>query len=153
MIRIALGRQICWSYLGPEGKITALVLSGKIEDKIQNSLKETKFGFRLAITKEEAEAIIKNLKTTLEDYENPSVIFCDPPSRPYFRKLTERNFPGLGVLSTAEIDRGIPIEIVGEVELPSTVMPASPTPHEKSDEESQDKDKDKKTGGLFGLLK
>ncbi len=151
MVRITLGRQICWSYLGPEGKITALALSRKMEDKIQNSIRETKFGFRLAITKEEADKIISHLKKTLEDYENPQVIFCDPPSRSYFRKLTGRNFPGLGILSTAEIDRVIPIEMVGEVELPPGVEPASPAPADKT--ESEDQEKEKNPGGLFGLFK
>jgi flagellar biosynthesis protein FlhA len=150
MTRMALARQICWSYLEVDGKITALALSRKLEEKLQNSLKETKYGFRLAITSQEADSIIKNLRTTLEDFKHPSVIFCDPPTRPYFRKLTERNFPGLGILSTAEIDRGIPIEVVGEVDLPSGVEQAKiPIPAEGPADEA----KDRKAGGIFSFMK
>ena len=157
MVRIALARQICWSYLDEEGKITALVLSRKFEEKLQNSIRETKHGLRLTLTTEEVDSIIRYIRKAMEDFKNPGVIFCDPPTRLYFRRLTEPNFPHLGVLSTAEISRGIRIEIVGEIDLPSDVSPASgemamqsSEPVEEADEERDEKSESK---GFFSFMK
>jgi len=150
MVRIALARQICWSYLDEESKISALVLSPKFEEKIQNSIRETKHGLRLTITTDEVDSIIRNIRKILEDYKNPQVIFCDPPSRLYFRRLTEPNFPQLGILSTAEITRGMRIEILGDVDLPPDVNPAKPPAKEEPEPEEKEK---KESRGLFGFMK
>jgi flagellar biosynthesis protein FlhA len=147
MVRIALARQICWSYIDAEGRIKGLALSRKFEAKIQNAIKETKIGVKLMLNQEEADLIIKDLRKTLEDYKFPRVIFTDPPSRLFFRKLTEASFPDLGILSTAEIVRGIPVEILGEVELPEGVSVKEPEQVKSAGEE------EKKSGGLLGLLK
>ncbi|MCE1248644.1 MAG: flagellar biosynthesis protein FlhA [Firmicutes bacterium] len=155
IVRMALARQICWTYLNEEGKIPALVLSRKFEEKIQYSIRDTKFGVRLTLTAEEADAIIRNIRKTLEDYKNPQVIFCDPPSRLYVRKLTELNFPHLGILSTAEITKGMKIEILGDVDLPEDVKPGVPPP--PADEEDGDieeaADEKKESKGFFSFLK
>lgn len=151
-VRMALGRQICWQYLGMEGKITALALSRKMETKIQSNIKQTKHGLRLTLDADEAGAMLKYLKKAMEDYQNPPVIFTDPPTRQFFRRLVERAFPNVGVLSTAEIGPGIPIEIVGEIDLPPEVMPAKPS-DEKAGEGPEGEDKEKKQGGLFSFMK
>jgi flagellar biosynthesis protein FlhA len=147
MVRIALARQICWSYMDADGKVRGLALSRKFEAKIQNAVRETRLGVKLMLSQEEADLIIRDLRKNLEDYKFPRVIFTDPPSRLFFRKLTEPAFPELGVLSTAEIVRGIPVEILGELELPEGIELREPerTEHHREEE--------KKTGGLFGLLK
>lgn len=137
MARIALARQICWSYLDPEGKIPALVLSREFEEKIQNSVKETKHGLRLTLSTGEVDAIIRNIRKILEDFKNPPVVFCDPPSRLYFRRLTEPSFPHLGILSTAEIVRGMKVEILGEVGLPSGMAQAGPSVREPEEEDEE----------------
>jgi len=139
LVRILLARQICWSYVDVEGKINALVLSRRLEEKIQSSLKETKQGLTLTLKADEADAIIAELKKTLQDYGNPQVIFCDPQTRIYFRRLTAINFPNLGILSTAEISRNIPVHILGEVELPGSV-PIIPA---KSEDEREENKKDR----------
>ncbi|MFP4498689.1 MAG: FHIPEP family type III secretion protein, partial [Vulcanimicrobiota bacterium] len=143
LVRLALRRQICWSYIGAEGKIIALSLSRNFEKKIQGNIQESKEGARLALSHLEAEEIINNLKKTLEDYDNPRVIFCEPHTRIYFRRLTEATLPDLGILSTAEIAPGVPIEIVGQVTLPG---------EDKVDSVAGE-EKEKKSGGLFGLIK
>jgi flagellar biosynthesis protein FlhA len=153
MVRIALARQICWTYLNEEGKIPALVLSRKFEEKIQYGIKETKYGLRLTLTTDEADAIIRNIRKTLEDYKNPQVIFCDPPSRLYFRRLTEANFPYLGVLSTAEISKGMKIEILGDIDLPPDVEPASPPEEDQEDTDEEFAEEKKEAKGFFGFLK
>lgn len=151
MVRIALARRICWSYLDEEGKIDALVLSRELEEKIQNSIKETRHGLRLVLQSEEADSIIRNTRKTLEDFKFPRVIFCDPPSRLYFRRMTEPSFPQLGILSTAEIVRGMKIEILGEIKLPSDVPPAKmPGEQESQEEEVEEKEESK---GFLGFLK
>jgi flagellar biosynthesis protein FlhA len=147
MVRMALARQICWTYMEADGKVRGLVLSRKYEAKIQNSVRETKLGVKLLLSQEEADLMIKDLKKTLEDYKFPRVIFTDPPSRLFFRKLTEAAFPDLGILSTAEIAKGIPVEILGEVELPEGIEVREPEKTEHHREE------EKKPGGFFGLLK
>ncbi len=143
MVRISLSRQICWSYINAEGKLVALSLSPKMEKKIQSSIKKTKVGLRLVLSEEEADLIISHLRKVLQDYKNPRVIFCDPPTRLYFRRLVERAFPDLAILSTAEIPMGIPIEIVGEVDLP----PSMELPKENKEEEK--KEEEKKEGVSF----
>lgn len=149
MVRIELARQICWSYIDPEGKITALSLSAKLEEKIQNSIKKTRHGLRLVMTEQEADELIRQIRKTLKDFKYPRVIFCDPPSRLYFRRLTMPVFPNIGVLSTAEIAPGIHVEVVGEIQLPSETSKES----FESSKEQNEKEKEKKEGGLFGFIK
>lgn len=167
MVRIALARQICWSYIDNEGKIAALVLSRKFEEKLQNSVSETKYGLKLPLNTEEVDLIIKNIRKTLEDYKYPRVVFCDPPSRLYFKRLTQLDFPNLGVLSTAEIVKGIKIEILGDIDLPADVKPTRKPPESgfEEDETNEENDdtanaeetaepvKKKDHGGIFRFLK
>jgi len=152
MVRIALARRICWSYIDDDGKIPALVLARDLEEKIQNSIKETRHGLKLVLSSDEADSIIRNTRKTLEDFKFPRVIFCDPPSRLYFRRLTESNFPQLGILSTAEIVRGMKIEILGEIDLPSDVPPAK-IPGEENEKGDVDIEKKEEAKGFLGFLK
>lgn len=158
MVRISLARQICWSYLDEEGKITALVLSRKFEEMMQNSIRETKHGLRLTLTTDEVDSIIRYIRKAMEDFKNPGVIFCDPPTRLYFRRLTEPNFPHLGILSTAEISRGMKIEIIGEIDLPPDIkMPVPATAPEMEEEEEEaveyEEEKKKESKGFFDFMK
>ncbi|MCD4783256.1 MAG: flagellar biosynthesis protein FlhA [Candidatus Eremiobacteraeota bacterium] len=153
MVRIALARRICWSYLDEEGKIAALVLSRELEEKIQNSIIETRHGLRMVLPSEEADSIIRNIRKTLEDFKFPRVLFCDPPSRLYFRRLTESSFPQLGILSTAEIMRGMKIEILGEVKLPSDVPQAKIPGKEEGENQNEVVEEKEETRGFLGFLK
>jgi flagellar biosynthesis protein FlhA len=116
-VRMALRRQICWQLLDPEGKIRALVLSTRMEQKIQNALRESHSGLYLELDNEEVELILKQVKQALD--ESPvTVVFTEPTNRLYFRNLVERAFPQLNVLSTMEIAAGIKVEIAKEIDLP-----------------------------------
>jgi flagellar biosynthesis protein FlhA len=150
MVRTSLARQICWAYLDMDGVLRGLVLSREMEEKVQGNIKETKMGLKLMLDLEQVDLLIKDLKKTLEDYKNPRVIFCEPQTRIYFRRLIETAFPDLAILSTTEIARGIPVEILGQVELPGKGVYRKASTQEISSEEKSEKEK---KPGLFGLIK
>jgi flagellar biosynthesis protein FlhA len=116
-VRMAMRRQICWRLLDAEGKIKALVLSSRMEEVLQNSLRESEQGLYLNLNSQDIDLILQQVKYTLE--ESPAnVIFTEPATRIYFRHIIENNFPQINVLSTQEIAPGIKVEVGREIDVP-----------------------------------
>ncbi|MFZ5943690.1 MAG: flagellar biosynthesis protein FlhA [Bacillota bacterium] len=119
-VRQALGRQITNLYATGDGKITVITISPEVEQVIRSSVKETEQGNYLAIDPLKGQQILKSLAKA---YEHSSlmgyqtVVLCPPVVRIYFRRLIERNYPGIPVLSYNEIPTNVEIEAVGAVNI------------------------------------
>ncbi|NLT96233.1 MAG: EscV/YscV/HrcV family type III secretion system export apparatus protein, partial [Clostridia bacterium] len=116
-VRQSLGRQITNLYTD-NNKLTVITLSTEVEQIIRNSIKETEQGNYLAIEPQKAQLIMKTLNKVLEQTSltgQQAVILCPPIIRLYFRKLIERNYPHIPVLSYNEIPANIEVEAVGTV--------------------------------------
>jgi len=119
-VRQSLGRQITNLYADENNKLSVVTLSPGLEQVIRSSVKETEQGNFLAIEPQKAQQIMRSLNNALEQSSLlglQTVILCPPVVRLYFRRLIERNFPNIPVLSYNEIPANIDIEAVGTVNI------------------------------------
>ena len=119
-VRQSLGRQISRS-LSPEGRpVQALTLDRSIEEAVEKSLQQTEQGTFLAMEPQVAEHILASLKEELKRIppgQGPPVVLASPLVRFYFKRLVERAFPQLVVVSYNELDPDLTVDVLGRVSL------------------------------------
>jgi len=130
--RMALARQICWTHLNEEGVLRGLALTARMEGRLLEALEVREGGPRLNLSQQEAEAFVTAVGKALEEHGRPPVLFTDPPTRPWVRRLLVQPFPELAILSTAEIAPGVRVETTGTVDLGKVAPPAAATPTQES---------------------
>ncbi len=146
--RQALARQICSTYVSQEGVVRGLALGPDSEKLLMAAIKKTDRGPVLSLNKETAEDLVVAVRKKLEEHSGVQVLFTDPPTRLFVRKILARSLPQLGVLATTEIANGVRVEVCGQVDLKKEK--SSP---EGSSEGQPKTDKDPKKEGVFGFLK
>ena len=120
LCRQALARQICGSLVNDQSVIPVITLDQKVEQAIQESIQQTAHGASLALNPQISQQILAKLANEVQSATNAGhnpVILCNPQIRPHVKKLTERNFPGLVVLSYNEIAPKIKIQSIGNVSI------------------------------------
>lgn len=119
-VRQALGRQISRT-LSPEGKpVPALTLDRSVEEAVEKSLQQTEQGTFLAMEPKIAEGILAALKSELNRLppgQGTPVVLASPLVRFYFKRLIERAFPQLAVISYNELDPDLTVDVLGRVSL------------------------------------
>lgn len=119
-VRQALGRQISRT-LSPEGKpVPALTLDRSVEEAVEKSLQQTEQGTFLAMEPKIAEGILAALKSELNRLppgQGTPVVLASPLVRFYFKRLIERAFPQLAVVSYNELDPDLTVDVLGRVSL------------------------------------
>ncbi|HHY47567.1 MAG TPA: FHIPEP family type III secretion protein [Firmicutes bacterium] len=119
-VRAALGRQICRQYQNQNGDLVVATVDPAIEDAIAESIEETDGGRTIALEPTLAQKFIKAVAHEVEKLVtagNAPVLLVRPNVRPYVRKLLERSFPNLAVISYNEIVNGHRVRTVGMVRL------------------------------------
>jgi len=118
-VRQSISRQIINSYI-ENNTLNVITLSPEAEKIIRSSVQETDGGNYLALEPRQAQAVANELSAILEKNSimglQPAVL-TPPIIRLYFRRLIERNFPSIPVLSYNEIPQNINIEVVGTVNI------------------------------------
>lgn len=116
--RVALSRSICKEYQNNEGTINVITLDPGIEQTIQASIQRTDQGSFLTIDpmvgQEILQAISQQVDALSEKGLQP-ILLTSPPIRPALRKLTERSFPSLVLLSWNEIAPKVNVNSVAMV--------------------------------------
>jgi len=118
--RQALSRTICRQYIGDEAKISVLTLHPKLEQDLAGSIEQTQLGAYPVLEPQVARQILNKLNESLENLtlrNLPPVVLCSSRVRLPFKRLTEKHFPNLAVLSINEIAPNIEVEVVGTVML------------------------------------
>ncbi|MDD2421430.1 MAG: flagellar biosynthesis protein FlhA [Heliobacteriaceae bacterium] len=117
--RQALNRQIVKPYLLPgTSQLPVIMLEPAWENKIREAIQHTEHGTFLGLDPGEAQRL---LTATAKEVERVSqqgyqpVVLCAPIVRLYFKQLTERAVPQLGVLSYNEVGTNIEVQSVGMV--------------------------------------
>lgn len=102
-----------------QGFLHAVVLSPVIEQEMKAALEQTDHGTYLNLDPVVAQKIVNALNQQLTELPPgvPRVVISSPFVRMYFKRLTERLFTDLRVLSYAEIHSDVGIKTVGVVEL------------------------------------
>lgn len=117
-VRHALSRAISTALVQPDdGTIQVITMDPTIEEQIQNSVQHREHGNHLALDPGLAQKILdslSNLVSTFGGGRQPALLVI-PQIRPHVRKLTERYFPSLAVLSHNEIAANMKIKSLGTV--------------------------------------
>jgi len=117
-VRHALARTIS-AGLAVNGVIPLITLAKPVEDAISKSVQHKETGSYLAIDPQTAQTILDSIGrviTLFSGGQRPTLLAA-PQIRPHVRKLTERYYPALVILSHNEITPNLKIRSLGTVTL------------------------------------
>ncbi|MBT8363041.1 MAG: flagellar biosynthesis protein FlhA [Desulfobacterales bacterium] len=117
-VRHALSRTIS-SDLASHGTIPLITLAKSVEDAVLNSIQHKESGSYLAIDPQVAQKILDSVGQAIPLFQGGQkpVLLAAPQIRPHVRKLTERYYPGLVVISHNEIVPTFKVQSLGTVTL------------------------------------
>ena len=118
-VRHAMARQITQQYV-QNNQLTCITLDPAIENKIAGAVQRTERGSYVSMDPDTMQKLLNSLGKELQkltDMGYQPIALTSPTVRLYFRKLVERSVPGIIVLSHAEIDQSVEIQIIGVVKL------------------------------------
>ncbi len=119
-VRMNLARQISKTHQSHDLVIQAITLNHDIEETIAKSVHETPQGSFLTIEPSTAQRILSRLKESLEEVMakgHQPVLLASHQTRRFVRKLTERAFPAIPVLSHNEISNNVRVQTLKVVRL------------------------------------
>jgi flagellar biosynthesis protein FlhA len=119
-VRQALARTISKQYKDEKGNISVVMLSPEIEEHINNSIQHTEHESYLIADPNLIQRIVSNLQKFMNTFSTRGlqpIIVCSPKTRIHLKKVLERFFPGIIVLSHNEITHDVNINSLGMVEL------------------------------------
>ncbi|MBX3168296.1 MAG: flagellar biosynthesis protein FlhA [Candidatus Eremiobacteraeota bacterium] len=117
-VRVSLSRTICKEYMNNEGTINVITLDPQIEQTIQQSIHRSETGSFLNLDPNVGQEILQAIAAqvqTLQERGLQPVLLTSPPVRPALRKLVERSFPNLVLLSWNEIAPKVNVNSVAMV--------------------------------------
>lgn len=117
--RQALARNICKQNLADTGELLAITLAPDVENIIAQGVSPD--GQSLTLDPEFTRRLLDNLNFELEQAisstGNQPVILCSSPIRLAFRRLIERTYPQISVMSYNEITQNVKARSVGVVKV------------------------------------
>ncbi len=119
-VRVALSRVICKEYMNNEGTINVITLDPSIEQVIQSAIQRTEAGSFLTLDPNTGQEILQAISGQVQQLQERGlqpILLCSPPVRSALRKLTERSFPNLVLLSWNEIAPKVNVNSVGMVQV------------------------------------
>ena len=119
-VRQALARAITKQYQDQEGNITVMMVSPDIEDKISHAVSHTEYESFVSPDPNMVKRLAGNLQKFINNFAVKGlqpIILCSPNTRIYLRRILEKYFPNLAILSHNEIVREVNIKSLGMVEL------------------------------------
>lgn len=118
-VRHAMARQITQANV-QNGQLPCVTLDPALENRIAGGVQRTDRGSYISLDPDSMKKLIESLNTELQKLTNMGyqpIVLTSPAVRLYFRKLVERSVPGLIVLSQAEIEQSVEIQILGVVKI------------------------------------
>jgi flagellar biosynthesis protein FlhA len=119
-VRQNLARSITKQYQDKDGNITVMVMSPEVEDKISHSISHTDFESFVSPDPGVVKKLVANLQRLVNAFTTSGlqpIILCSPNTRIHFRKILEKFYPSMVILSHNEITREANIKSLGMVEL------------------------------------
>ncbi|MGD9949513.1 MAG: FHIPEP family type III secretion protein, partial [Desulfobulbus sp.] len=116
-VRHALSRSISSVYTADDGTMSVITMDRKVEETIQTAIQHRERGSFLALDPKIAQKILDKLNDLITNNTGgiQPVLLVLPQIRPHVRRLTERYFPNLAVLSHNEITSQVRIQSIGTV--------------------------------------
>jgi flagellar biosynthesis protein FlhA len=118
--RQALARTITRLHLPESGEMAVLNLGQHLETRLAESIQKSEQGHYLVLSPARVEKIVRQLAGQVEKFATLNVrpiVLCSAHVRPYFKRLIDRYFPDLTVLSYDELLPNIKLRSLGMVEL------------------------------------
>ena len=118
-VRHALSRQITQQYT-QNNQLTCITIDPAIENRIAGAVQRTERGSYVSMDPDTMQKILASLGKELQkltDMGYQPIALTSPTVRVYFRKLVERSVPGIIVLSHAEIEQSVEIQVIGVVKI------------------------------------
>ncbi|MBI5467563.1 MAG: flagellar biosynthesis protein FlhA [Deltaproteobacteria bacterium] len=119
-VRMNLARQISKTHQGADSVIQVVALNQEIEEAISKAVHETPQGSFLSIEPNLAQRIIGKIKETVEDVVSRGhqpVLLASHQTRRFVRRLTERSFPLVPVISHNEVSNNVKVQTLKVVRL------------------------------------
>lgn len=119
-VRQALSRYITYKFSGGQNVIAAYTLSKTIEDEVRGSIRQTSGASYLMMPPATNRQFMNGLKRSIGDVSRHAqrpVIVAPMDIRRFVQKLTDREFPGLTVLSYQELSPRVNVQVISKVEL------------------------------------
>lgn len=118
-VRHAMARQITQANV-QNGQLPCVTLNPALENRIAGGVQRTDRGSYVSLDPDSMKKLIDSLNNELQKLTNMGyqpIVLTSPAVRLYFRKLVERSVPGIIVLSQAEIEQNVEIQILGVVKI------------------------------------
>ena len=118
-VRHAMARHITQQNV-QNGVLPCITLDPAIENKIAGGVQRTEHGSYVSLDPDSMQKLLLALQEELKkltDQGYQPIVLTSPTVRPYFRNLVERSIAGLIVLSHAEIEQNVEIQILGVVRI------------------------------------
>lgn len=118
-VRHAMARQITQANV-QNGQLPCVTLDPALENRIAGGVQRTDRGSYMSLDPDSMKKLIDSLNNELQKLTNMGyqpIVLTSPAVRLYFRKLVERSVPGIIVLSQAEIEQNVEIQILGVVKI------------------------------------
>jgi flagellar biosynthesis protein FlhA len=119
-VRQNLARSITKQYQDKDGSITVMVMSPDAEDKIAHSIQHTDFESFAVPDPNIVKKLVTNMQRLVTAFTTSGlqpIILCSPNTRIHFRKILEKFYPSVVILSHNEITREVNVKSLGMVEL------------------------------------
>ena len=119
-VRQSLSRHIIRPYLTDNQTLQVMMLDRQIEETVMRSVKSTDQGLALTLDPDSAQQILNAIEQSIDQWGvsmGTPVLTCLPICRGPIRKLCEKFFPQLVVISHNEIPANIRVETIGIVGL------------------------------------
>ncbi|MGV8120472.1 MAG: FHIPEP family type III secretion protein [Candidatus Xenobiia bacterium LiM19] len=122
--RVALSKAICREYMNNEGVINVITMDPWLEVNVAQAIQRTEMGTFLALGPDTGKEILTTIGEEagrMSERGLQPIILCAPQIRRALKRLTERSFPNLIVLSWNEIADNVNINSVGlaSIDIPS----------------------------------
>ena len=117
-VRVRLSPAICSRYTGQDGVMYVITADPQVEQVVAGSVQRSEVGTYLALDPSIGHAILQALGKevrTLEDRGLQPILLVAPQIRASLRRLTERTFPNLVVLSWNEIAPRVHVQPVAMI--------------------------------------
>jgi type III secretion protein V len=105
-VRSSLGRYITHKFSGGQNIIPAYLIAKEIEDAVRGAVRQTSGASYLALSPDVHRQLIASMKNVignLSQHALPPVVLAPMDIRRFMRKIIEREFPDLAVLSYQEL--------------------------------------------------
>ena len=118
-VRIALSRNICKQNLADTGELYVITLAPNVEQAIAKGASPDGLSVYLdpTFTKIMLEKMNEELEKAITTTGNQPVILCASPIRLLFRKLIERKYPQIAIMSYNEISPNVKVKSVGMIKV------------------------------------